>query len=66
VIWDGSPIHRAKVESPLGEAFLADGAAQRLWLEQLPEFAPDVNPVERIWHYLKRLRLGNICCRTLQ
>ncbi len=61
VIWDGSPIHRAKVV----KAFLAEGAAQRLWLEQLPGYAPDLNPVEGIWQYLKRVRLGNVCCRTL-
>ena len=62
VIWDGSPIHRAKVV----KAFLAEGAAQRLWLEQLPAYAPDLNPVEGIWHYLKHRRLGNVCFRTLE
>ena len=46
VIWDGSPIHRAKVV----KACLAEGGAQRLWLEQLPGYAPDLNPVEGIWH----------------
>ena len=62
VIWDGSPIHRAKVV----KAFLAEGGAQRLWLEQLPGYAPDLNPVEGIWHSLKRVRLGHVCSRTLQ
>ena len=62
VIWDGSPIHRSKVV----KSFLAEGGAQRLWLEQLPGYAPDLNPVEGIWHYLKRVWLRNICCRTLQ
>ncbi len=61
VIWDGSPIHRAKVV----KAFLAEGGVERLWLEQLSGYAPDLNPVEGIWQYLKRVRLGNICCRTL-
>jgi hypothetical protein len=32
VIWDGAPIHRAQ----LGKDFLAQGAATRLPLEQLP------------------------------
>ena len=36
----------------------------RFWLEQLPGFAPDLNPVEGLWQYLKRVRLGNICCHT--
>ncbi len=47
------------------KAFLAEGGAQRLWLEQLPGYAPELNPVEGIWQYLKRVRLGNICCGTL-
>ena len=61
VIWDGAPIHRSKVV----KTFLAEGGAERLWLEQLPAYAPDLNPVEGIWRYLKRVRLRNICCRTL-
>ena len=61
-IWDGSPIPRAKVV----KAFLAEGGVQRLWWEPLPGYAPALHPVEGIWHYLKRVRLGNVCCRTLQ
>jgi len=61
VIWDGASIHRSKVI----QAFLAEGGAERLWLEQLPSYAPDLNPVEGIWRYLKRVRLRNVCCRTL-
>ena len=62
VIWDGAPIHRARVV----KTFLSDGGAQRLWLEQVLGYAPDLNPVESIWHYLKRVRLANVCCRTLK
>ncbi len=61
VIWDGAPIHRSKVV----KQFLADGGAERMWLEQLPAYAPELNPVEGIWRYLKRVRLRNVCCRTL-
>ncbi len=61
VIWDGSPIHRSKVV----KAFLAAGGAERLWLERLPGYAPELNPVEGIWRYLKRVRLRNVCCRSL-
>ncbi len=61
IIWDGAPIHRCKVV----KAFLAEGGAERLWLEQLPGYAPELNPAEGIWRYLKRVRLGNVCCRTL-
>ena len=59
LIWDGSPIHRAEVLKD----FLARGAAKRLHLEQLPGYAPDLNPAEGIWNYLKRVELGNVCCR---
>jgi hypothetical protein len=37
VIWDGSPIHRAKEI----KAFLKRGAAKRLYLERLPGYAHD-------------------------
>jgi DDE superfamily endonuclease len=47
LIWDGSPIHRANVLKD----FLKRGAAKRLHLEQLPGYAPDLNPDEGIWNY---------------
>lgn len=61
VIWDGAPIHRSQVV----KEFLRDGAAHRLHLEQLPGYAPDLNPDEGIWNYLKRVELGNVCCHDL-
>ena len=61
LIWDGAPIHRAKAI----KAFLTAGAAKRLHLEQLPGYAPDLNPDEGIWNYLKRVELGNVCCADL-
>ncbi len=61
VIWDGSPIHRAKVI----KEFLVGGAAARLQLEQLPGYAPELNPDEGIWKHLKYVELKNVCCRSL-
>ncbi len=61
VIWDGAPIHRSRVVKEL----LAQGSADRLWLEQLPAYAPELNPVEGIWRQLKRVLMRNVCCRTL-
>ena len=61
VIWDGSPIHRARVVKD----FLAAGAAPRLCLERLPAYAPDLNPDEGVWRHLKRVELRNVCCRDL-
>jgi transposase len=44
VIWDGSPIHRGGAVKD----FLASGASKRLKLEQLPGYAPDLNPEEGV------------------
>lgn len=61
LIWDGSPIHRAHEIKD----FLKRGATKRLQLEQLAGYAPDLNPDEGIWNYLKRVELGNVCCMDL-
>ncbi len=61
VIWDGSPIHKGQ---PIKD-FLTRGAAKRLHLERLPGYAPDLNPDEGIWNYLKRVELKNRCCGDL-
>ena len=58
VIWDGSPIHRAKVV----KEFLKSGAASEPQLEQLPGYAPELNPDEGIWRHLKYVELENVCC----
>jgi transposase len=58
IIWDGAPIHRGQ---PVKD-FLAR-AARRIHLEQLPGYAPDLNPVDGIWNSLKCRELGNVCCR---
>lgn len=59
IIWDGAPIHRSQAIKD----FLAAGAAERIWLERLPAYAPDLNPDEGIWHYLKHVELKNVCCQ---
>lgn len=61
VIWDGSSIHKGRAIKD----FLKRGAAKRLHLERLPGYAPDLNPDEGIWNYLKRVELKNRCCRDL-
>jgi transposase len=61
VIWDGSPIHRGQAVKD----FLASGAAPRVRLEQLPGYAPDLNPDEGVWKHLKCVELKNLCCRSL-
>lgn len=62
IIWDGASIHRSKAI----KKYLADGAAQRLRLVQLPGYAPELNPQEGIWRYLKYIELKNVCCRDIE
>jgi len=61
VIWDGAPIHRAQ---PV-EDFLRTRTGRRFRLETLPGYAPDLNPDEGIWQYLKRVELRNVLCADL-
>ena len=61
VIWDGAPIHRCRAV----KEYLAQGAARRLQLEQLPGYAPELNPDEGVWRYLKRVELKNVVCADL-
>lgn len=58
LIWDGASIHR----SAQVKAFLRAGAARRLRLIRLPAYAPELNPDEGVWRWIKR-QLGNVCCR---
>ena len=61
MIGDGAPIHRCRAV----KAYLSQGASQRLRLEQLPGCAPELNPDEGIWRYLKRVELKNVVCADL-
>lgn len=60
VIWDGLPAHRSK----LVQEYLAtlDG---HIVVERLPAYAPELNPVEYIWAYLKHHALPNVCPKDL-
>ncbi len=62
VIWDGASIHRCHVV----KNFTSKGDAQRIQIERLPAYAPELNPQEGIWNLLKRAELKNVCCLTLQ
>lgn len=53
VIWDGGPNHKG----PVLRKFLARN--QRLRLERLPAYSPDLNPVESVWSWLKYGKLSN-------
>jgi transposase len=61
VIWDGSPIHRrAWVREFVEEA------GDKIHLEPLPAYAPDLNPVEWPWRHLKSVQMANRTCLDLE
>jgi putative transposase len=53
VLWDGGMMHRG----PAVREF--EARHPRLELHRLPPYAPDLNPVEALWNYLKYQRLAN-------
>jgi hypothetical protein len=62
VVRDRSPIHRrAEVTT-----FIAGVGQKRLWVEQVPPYAPDLNPVEWLWRRLKQVGLRNLVCLDLE
>ena len=60
LLWDGLPAHRSI-------AMRRWLNTQRSWLvvEQLPAYAPDLNPVEGLWSCLKAVELANLTGPTL-
>ena len=61
VLWDGAAIHRCQ---PVKE-FLSTPSGRRVRLEPLPGYAPELNPDEGIWQYLKHVELRNVRCADL-
>jgi transposase len=60
VVWDSSPMHTGQVRT-----YLVDGGAPQMHVEQLPPYAPDLNPSEGVWHQLKHVEMRHLCCRNL-
>lgn len=60
VIWDGLPAHR----SELVAEYLASTQG-RVWVERLPGYAPELNPIEYLWGYAKGNDLANFAPKQL-
>lgn len=56
VIWDRLQAHRSKAVNK----WLASKRS-RVELEYFPPYAPELNPVEYLWSYLKSHELANFC-----
>jgi transposase len=55
LIWDGLRAHSSRAV----QAFLA-GLAGAVRVERLPAYAPELNPVEFLWGYVKNHPLANL------
>lgn len=60
IVWDGLAAHRSRLVRQYVDSL--KGAIQ---LERLPAYAPELNPVECLWGYLKQHEIGNLCATHL-
>lgn len=54
LVWDGSSAHRSRTMRAWVDA------QDRLILERLPAYAPELNPVEMLWSAIKTRELANV------
>ena len=60
VVWDNLPAHRSKIVAEyLGTT------KGRVWVERLPGYAPEINPIEYLWGYAKGNDLANLAPKDL-
>lgn len=60
IIWDGLNTHKSRLVHTWLEA--QQGEVQ---IEFLPPYAPELNPVEQIWNYLKNREIANLCASCI-
>ncbi|MBL8502297.1 MAG: IS630 family transposase [Rhodocyclaceae bacterium] len=60
IIWDGVATHRSRLVKAWREE--QDG---QIAVARLPPYAPELNPVEAIWAYLKKHEIANLCLATI-
>jgi len=60
IIWDGLAAHRSKRVRDY-----VDSLEGHIQLEFLPAYAPELNPVEYAWGYLKGHKIANLYANTL-
>lgn len=61
ILLDNARIHRAKVV----QEFLKTEAGKRITVFHTPPYAPEFNPIEWLWAWIKRMRIQNLCPRNL-
>jgi transposase len=60
IVWDRLTAHRSRLVREHVETL-----GGRIEIEYLPAYAPELNPVEYIWAYLKQHELPNVCPKDL-
>lgn len=60
IVWDGV----ATDHCLLVQDFVAAQGGRR-WVERLPAYAPELNPVQYLWGHWKQNELPNLCARDL-
>ena len=52
LIWDNAPAHKSKeIKMYLAEQDEEDPA---IWMENIPPYSPELNPIEQLWAYVKK------------
>ena len=59
IVWDGLRSHHSRLVWDFVRR-----QRGRLWLEFLPAYAPELNPVEYLWSHWKQHELPNFCPTT--
>ena len=60
IVWDGAAQHKSRIVRDY-----LDGTNGAMQMARLPSYAPELNPVEYLWAWLKRHALANFCPHSL-
>lgn len=60
IIWDGLKAHKSRLVRQFVES-----KGDRLVIDYLPAYAPELNPVEYVWGHLKQHEMANLCASNL-
>lgn len=62
IIWDGASIHYSEEL----KIWLAKQKENDFFLVQQPQYSPELNADEQVWHHLKGYELKNTCNRNVK
>ena len=60
-VWDNASSHHSKTIKEFLEKQSKENP--RIWLENIPPYSPELNPIEQVWGYLKK-KLANQFVKT--